>query len=577
MNEPVKERYCIWIFTCVLIILCVVQIASAAEVASSPDDQRVLTSAQQRLKERVSFTCRELPVDTVLMQLAEQADVDIIKSPKVKGNVTVKVTDVPLEEALTNILAANGWTYVASENIIRVMPLTEVDVTKEKLTTSIYQITYANVEDVAKALRSYISDKGKIAFNKGTNHIIITDTDRKIKSIDRFIAQIDRETPQVMVEARIYDITTTEGYEIGVEWHAGRNTPLKTIEHETEYDRDDTLLSPENYTEVEEIWDDLSDYLDYQEWLAGGAIGDPPTEPSEAGRTVYDTPELRSYTVTESHNIKTDETSWRRDNRGVLVPYRKSKPFIGTDFKKTGGGSIRFGLMNDMIDLDIALTLLTSQVEAKLLANPRVLVLDNETASIKIVTEIPYSESLQTIGASGMTIARVRFKEVGVQLLVTPHVAREDMIRLKLKPEFGVQATPQEIKTGVALQAPAVNTRTLETVALVKNNQTVVMGGLRKKETSKDITKVPILGDLPLLGGLFRYETEDDKINELVVFITPKIVSSGVLTELEEKQLEATEIQSPGLSKSNMKKRTGVVSEETDIVTVESEESTNNG
>jgi len=229
-----------------------------------------------------------------------------------------------------------------------------------------------------------------------------------------------------------------------------------------------------------------------------------------------------------------------------------------------------------MIDLDIALSMLSKQVEAKLLANPRVLVLDNETASIKIVTEIPYSESIQTVSATGLIIARMQFKDVGVQLLVTPHVAREGMIRLKLKPEFGVLAKAVD-PGSKALEAPAVNTRTLETIALVKDGQTVVMGGLRKKETSKDISKVPLLGDLPLLGGLFRYETENEKINELVVFITPKIVSSGVLTELEERQLKATEIQSPGLSKSDTKKQTDVVSEETDVVTVEPEESTNSG
>ena len=141
MSEPGKERYYSCVVAGVLIILCAGPIALSVDAASVPGDQRVLTSAQQQLKERVSFTCRDLPIDTVLMQLADQADVDIIKSPSVKGNVTVKITDVPLDEALNNILAAHGWTYVASENIIRVMKLADVDTTKEKLATSIYHIT----------------------------------------------------------------------------------------------------------------------------------------------------------------------------------------------------------------------------------------------------------------------------------------------------------------------------------------------------------------------------------------------------------------------------------------------------
>jgi len=529
MSEAGKKYFHNFVIAGVLIVLFVVPIAFGVGEGTGVGDQRVLTTAQQQLRERVTFTCRNLSIDTVLMQLADQAKVDIIKSPNVKGNVTVKITDVPLDEALNNILAAHGWTYIASENMIRVMPLSEVDITKDKPSTSIYHITYANVEDVAKALKSFVSAEGKIAFNKGTSHIIVTDTEGKIKAVDRFIAQIDRQTPQVMVEARIYDITTTESFDIGVEWDASRNTPLTTITDKT---TDQTL---EDTTGVEEA-------------ITG---------------EVY------------THTVTTEDKSWQTDIQGDQLPYRKSKPFIGGTFTGSGGSSLRFGLLNDMIDLDITLSLLSKQVEAKLLANPRVLVLDNETANIKIVTEIPYSESIQTSAVSGLVIARVRFKEVGVQLLVTPHVAREGMIRLKLKPEFGVQAEPQEIKTGLALQAPAVNTRTLETIALVRDGQTVVMGGLRKKEIAKNITKVPLLGDIPLLGGLFRYETEEEKTNELVVFITPTIVSTDVLTELEERQLKATEIPSPGLSKSDTKKRTGVVSEETDIVAVESEEGAN--
>jgi len=577
MSEACKEYYRNCVTVLLIVLLSVAPIAFGVEPSLGVGDQRVLTTAQQQLQERVTFTCRELPIDTVLMQLAEQAKVDIIKSPKVKGNVTVKITDVPLDEALNNILAAHGWTYIASENMIRVMPLSEVDVIKDKLATSIYHITYANVADVAGALKSYVSAKGKIAFNKGTNHIIVTDTDRKIKAIDRFIAQIDRETPQVMVEARIYDITTTESFEIGVDWHANRNTPLRTITHETTYDRDDTWISPEDYTEKNAIWSEAG-WNKHQDFLAGdlglidGTAGDGDGEPDDPGIIEHDTPSLRGWNVTESDETDTKVTSWRRDSEGDLVPYRKSKPFISGEFKQRGGGSLRFGLLNDMIDLDVTLSMLSKQIEAKLLANPRVLVLDNETANIKIVTEIPYSESLQTSSVAGFIMARVRFKDVGVLLQVTPHVAREGMIRLKLKPEFGVQAEPQEIKTGLALEAPAVNTRTLETIALVKDGQTVVMGGLRKKEVSKDISKVPVLGDLPLLGGLFRHETESEKTNELVVFITPTIVSTGVLTELEERQLEATEIRSPGMSKADTKKRNGAKSEETDVVAVESEE-----
>ena len=621
MSEAGKGYFHNCVISSLLIVLCVGPIAFGADTVPLAGDQRVLTTAQQQLRETVTFTCRELPIDTVLMQLAEQAKVDIIKSPKVKGNVTVKITDVPLDEALNNILAAHSWTYVASENMIRVMPLAEVDIAKDKLATSIYQITYANVEDVAKALRNYLSAKGKIAFNKGTNHIIVTDTEQKTKAVDRFIAQIDRETPQVMVEARIYDITTTEDFEIGFDWIIGRNTPITEVENKKTFSRTNTANPP--YSETTDVTDTtgiigtteiiqqfyylIDDYgrpkpavyRDVEGNLTDAdgnpsadavpiTVDDPLTpwddrleldpEESEYGEKSESTTDTTSNTETTGEWIPpsgwgetTTTTTSETDS-----PIYKSKPFVGGAFTQDSGGTLRFGLMNDMISLDVVLSLLSKQVEAKLLANPRVLVLDNETANIKIVKEIPYTESLQTLGAGGLTIARVQFKEVGVQLLVTPHIAREGMIRLKLKPEFGVEATVQNPGSKAA-SAPAVDTRTLDTVALVKDGQTVVMGGLRKKKKTKGISKVPLLGDMPLLGDLFRYETENEETNELVVFITPTIVSTNVLTEAEERQLEATRFPSPGLSKAGKKKQTGVGSEETDVVAVESEEVANKG
>ncbi len=561
--SKVDKKYCRnFVIVQLLLLLCAGPIGFGVEAASVASDKGVLTTAQQRLKERVTFTCRQLPIDTVLMQLAEQADVDIIKSPKVTGNVTVKITDVPLDEALNNILAAHGWTYVPSENMIRVMPLDERKLEKEQeiIEPHIWQITYADVADVAAALKNFVSKDGKIASNKGTNHIIVRDTPSTIKAIDRFIAQIDRQTPQVMVEARIYDITTTEGFEIGFEWSAGRNTPLTSFtENEREFTRTDTTDSEIDYMEQAAIWADQSDF-------------DDGLEPSDAGITVHKTPELTGFTETETDKITKEDASWRLDSQGKNLPLRKSKPFVGGTFSKTGGGTLRFGLLNDMIDLDIALSLLKSEIEAKLLANPRVLVLNNETATIKIVKEIPYVQSFQSVGAFS-AIASVQFKEVGVQLQVTPHIAREGMIRLKLKPEFGVESTVIE-PGSKAQEAPAVDTRVLETVALVRDGQTVVMGGLRKKQISKNLTKVPILGDIPLLGELFRYETENEITNELVVFITPTIVTQHVLSDVEERQLETTRYPSPGMSKAGTKREnpSDIVSDKAEVAVAKSVE-----
>ena len=541
MSKVNKSFYRDCVAALLIILLFVSPIAFGAEPASGGGEQRVLTTAEQQLQERVTFTCRNLPIDTVLMQLADQAKVDIIKSPKVTGNVTVKVTDVPLDEALNNILAAHGWTYIASENMIRVMPFDERKAQQEQEIVEPYirQITYADVKEVATALKGFVSTRGKVAYDKGTSHIMVSDKPSRIKAIDRFITQIDRETPQVMVEARIYDVSTNDVFDIGVEWYASRNVPLTTIEHKNTTTRSDEHDGP-------------TDTWERTESTVTDETASPPIIDATVDEYTRTTaPETTGWGIDEEDVVDTEDTSWRANEKGELVPYRKSKPFIGMEFDEKAGGRLRFGLLNNMIDLDITLKMLEKQIKATLLANPRVLVLDNETATFKIVREIPYTESLQAIGGAGGLVATIRFKEVGVQLQVTPHIARNEMIRLKIIPEFGVQVGETTFMVGgQAGGAPQVDTRKLETVALVKNGQTVVMGGLRKQETRKTISKVPVLGDMPLLGGLFRYETEQETINELFVFITPTIVTGSELTENELKQLEATRFIKPPMSKA---------------------------
>jgi len=193
MHKTIKKycRDCVVAF--LVISLFTSPVTISAEQDSIAGEQRILRTARQRLRTRITYSCTEKPIETVLMDLAEQAQVDIVKSPKVTGNVTVKVTDVSLEEALTNILAAHGYTYIATESMIRVVPLPEIAVLREPLVTRIHKITYADANEVAVALGGFVSQRGKVALNKGTSHIIVTDTEDKIKAIDKFIEQIDND------------------------------------------------------------------------------------------------------------------------------------------------------------------------------------------------------------------------------------------------------------------------------------------------------------------------------------------------------------------------------------------------
>ena len=491
--------------------VCAVAVAENGNDGNESMGQKeVLTDLEQRMLKTISIDFRNTPIEDVIRIMAEQADVDIIKSPNVIGNVTATLTNVPLEEALDNILAAHGYGYVTGENMIRISPFDEITQKAESLTSKIYRITYTDVTEVENALKKFISKRGSLSSNPGTSNIIVTDTESTIKAIDTFIEEIDRITPQILVEVRIYDVTSTEGFDIWAEWAAGRNNPITTFTANTDADN----IVTNNLT----------------------------------GATTTD--------ATTINTTKTTQTAWQDSDAGLAATsytYRKSKPFVGGNFDADTAGTIRLGLL-DAVNVDIALNVLRTQVGAKLLANPRILVLDNETAEFKIVSEIPYTETSDT--SAGGTMTSTKFKEVGVELKVKPHVTRDGMIRLDIIPKFSVVSELGSIiPNGGGLRGvPTVDAREVDTKALVKDGQTVVLGGLRKRTVSQDISKIPLLGDVPVLGNLFTSVEEEVETNELIVFLTPKVIIEPVLSPGESNSLEATEFDGPKIANTEAEK-----------------------
>jgi type II secretory pathway component GspD/PulD (secretin) len=573
----------------ILLLLYSGAVGLCAEQALIQDDQTVPATVRARLRTPVTYSCTNSPIDTVLSDLAKQADIYIVKSPDVTGAVTVEVVNVPFEEVLTNVLAAHKYTYVATENMIRVVPLSETVTLREELITRVYKITYASSMEVALALKEFLSANGRVAVNKGTSHLIVTDTSDRIKGIDNFIREIDRATDQVLVEVRIYDITSDERFKIETAWDISRNAPEIITQHtntsstRSGYDFDTLLphlkdiLPQETKTETGDIKttttpgaitttkhpstvtttqhvegtpsdqvttttgdDNLTETIDRAEDVTTVETGEiweevatgPTIEEIETG-DITNTTRLLGLDGTSSLQDLMNEYMDSTVNRSTTTKSymtRRRKPVIGGSFSPTTGGTLRLSLLNDAIDLDLALSLLHSQVEAKLLANPRILVLDNETANFEIVREIPYRELQQVARADPITYTA--FKNVGVQLKVTPHIARDGMIKLHIAPEFGVLVGLD------ALGLPTVDTRRADTTTLIEDGQTVVLGGLRRKEHSKGVDKVPLLGDMPLIGGLFRGESETEQTKELVLFITTSIITKPMLTQAEQMRLD---------------------------------------
>jgi len=420
---------------------------------------------RERLQKKISVDFRKTPIEDVIRIITEQADVGVVASPNVKGETTVKLTNVPLEEALRSILEVHGFDYVVGNNVVKILARNEMPQVAEKQSTQVFEITYADVNDVVRSLEKFKSETGSVSHIRGTSHILVTDKESKVKDVGDFINQVDRITPQILVEARIYDITSKDNFDLGVQWSAGTRTNFNGAGE------------PNSLTE---------------------------TNPFTIGQ------------------------------------------FNGTTSKASStNAGLRFGWLTSNVDIDVLLKAQNEKINAKLLANPRVLVLNDQTATMKIVSEVPYQQLTES--ALGGSIGTTAFREVGVELHVTAHLAaRDQMVRMHLKPVFSVvTGQVQVVGQSASYPQPVVDRRETDTTLIVKNGQTIVLGGLRKKEVTKQVNKVPLLGDLPLAGALFRFKGEQTINSELIVFVTPWIVEQPGLSDNESQAYEETQFEPP--------------------------------
>jgi type IV pilus assembly protein PilQ len=447
-------------------LLCCWTITVSAADAPKAEVQTPVSEAQKKLQTIVSVKFKDTPIDEAINFLSEAAGVDIIKSPLVSGTVTATISDAPLGEVLENILALNGAGYIATDKVIRIVPKTEMQTQKEVRVSKVYRITYADTKLAGEAIKNFASKDAEVAIYQGSSNVIVTDTEAKIKEIDAFVEEIDRQTPQVLIEVRIYDVKSQNGLDLGVNWTIGTNTGL-----------------------------DLD------------------------GRAVT----------------------------GKTAPFVTGSSASAKEIA-SGSSTLRFGWLNNSVDIAVLIRAQQEDLSATLLANPRLLVLDNEKALFKSIEEIPYQELQET--SAGGSIGTTSFKEVGVQLDVTPHVTRDNMVRCRVIPDFSTVSKYVDVSAAgspIAYPQPVIDKRKTDTTLLTKDGQTIVISGMRKKETLKRVNKVPLLGDIPLIGMFFRSTSESVINRELVVFLTPRIITDVTLTAGETAVLENldTELAAP--------------------------------
>lgn len=421
--------------------------------------------------EKLSLNFQDIDVRSVLQLIADFTDLNLVASDTVSGNITLRLQNVPWDQALDLVLKTKGLDKRQVGNVLLVAPAEEIAARERQelesqrqiaelapLRREVVQVNYAKAADIARLFQSVTDregaseDRGSIAVDDRTNNIIAYQTQERLDELRRIVAQLDIPVRQVMIEARIVEANVDYDKNLGVRWGGARSDGKWSV-----YGKDGAQTFDE----------------DGRRYLPG-------------------TDEFGNYTSDDG-----------------VAPV----PFVDMGVLNSTSG-IGIGFITDNVILDLQLSAMEKTGNGEIVSQPKVMTADKETAKILKGSEIPYQEA----SSSGAT--STSFKEAALSLEVTPQITPDNRIIMEVKvtkdaPDFG------RVLNGV----PPINKNEVNAKILVADGETVVIGGVFSNSQTKSVDKVPFLGDLPYLGRLFRRDSVQDAKSELLVFLTPKILN----------------------------------------------------
>lgn len=428
--------------------------------------------------EKLSLNFQDIEVRAVLQLLADFTNKNIVVSDSVDGNITVRLKDVPWDQALDIVLESKNLGMRENGNVIWVAPNAELDakdaqeieiakrkVELEPLVTEYIPVNFAKAADLSTLIKkksvadedtshSLLSARGSVSFDDRTNTLLIQDTATQVAEIRDLIKILDVPVQQVVIESRIVIANDSFGKQLGARFGVTPN------------------------------WSNSG-----SSGIAGAGLG--------SGTDSY----YNSLPSTSSSSTSKVKLPGLTDRLSVNLP--------------TAGAAGKFGfsiLTSDFL-LDLELSALQAESKGEIIATPRVITSNQTKAVIEQGVEIPYQE------ASSAGNTSTSFKKAVLSLEVTPQITPDEHISMDLK-------VNQDTVGAVYNNVPSIDTREIQTKVLVENGQTVVLGGVHEENRIKSSTKVPVLGDLPMVGQVFRNTNRSDTKRELLIFVTPKIVDS---------------------------------------------------
>jgi type IV pilus assembly protein PilQ len=431
--------------------------------------------------ERLTLNFQDIETRAVLQLLADTSGLNIVVSDSVQGNVTLRLQNVPWDQALDILLTTKGLDMRRNGNVVIVAPAEEIAAREqaqlesqkalqdlEPLRSEFIQVNYAKASDLADLIRgtgesnALLSERGSVAIDERTNTLLVNDTASSLENIRRLVSTLDIPVRQVLIESRIVIVNDDYSRDLGVRFGS---TVAKSRGQ-------DGLVS-----------------------LTGNGQG--------------------SDTIVSSglDNRNSTGTPFPVDVPPIDQRYNVNLPISNP------AGRVALAILDSDYLVDLELTALQAEGKGRIESTPRVITANQKEARIQQGVEIPYQES----SSSGATTTQ--FKEAVLSLTVTPQITPDDRIIMDLL--VTKDSVGEIVPSATGGSVPTIDTRSIQTQVLVDDGGTVVLGGIYETENRDTTNKVPVLGDIPGLGYLFRSRSRVDNNAELLIFVTPKILSEG--------------------------------------------------
>ncbi|MBY0378724.1 MAG: type IV pilus secretin PilQ family protein [Gammaproteobacteria bacterium] len=442
-----------------LLILLSINMTLLAETIDSPPQK-------QYTGDKLSLNFQNIPVRSVLDIIAQFTGLNIVATEGVKGEITLHLNNIPWDEALDIILKTQGLSELQLGQVLFIAPSAEIAAKQQAALSSLQEkealeplqsilipLNYAEANEVAGLLKhpgnSLLSERGAVTVDKRTNAVLIEDTPQSIQGVRDLIKKLDVPVKQVLIEARIVEVSRDFERTLGIRWGISK--------------------------------------ADHLSGTFAGASG-------------------------MQQNVLHAKAPFDTANVSPLSRLNVNLPAQPSSGQAASVGLALANLSHGYL-LDLELSALESEGQGELISSPRLVTADQQEAFIEAGEEIPYQEA----SSSGATT--VAFQQATLKLDVTPHITPDNHIIMAIKVNQDKPNTALDVQG-----TPAITTRKIDTNVRVANGETVVLGGIYRQEKTNSILRVPFLGGLPIVGALFRSTKVTDSRNELLIFITPKIV-----------------------------------------------------